>query len=69
MKKNTKKNTDKKNLVTLCLLLLFLFFNIGNKVYGQYSETFSIPEKGILGGVCSDGTSATCASQDFTGVN
>lgn len=49
-----------KHLLTLLLLLTV------HLVFGQYLETFSIPNKGILAGTCS-GTEASCTS-DFTGV-
>lgn len=46
--------------------ILILIFVVTN-TYGQYLETFPIPNKGILIGGCS-GTEASCFS-DFTGVD
>lgn len=40
-----------------------------NYAMGQYSETFSIANKGILSGACSGSTGTSCASHDFTGVS
>ena len=56
-------------LKKIFIFSLFLYLNIGNYSYGQYIETFSIPDKGILLGPCSGGTSASCVSTDFTGVD
>ncbi len=49
------------------LILGFLLF--GSMVYGQYSESFDIPNKGILSGPCSGSDGTTCTSNDFAGVN
>tara|TARA_R110000737_G_scaffold36837_2_gene56539 strand:- start:1890 stop:3029 length:1140 start_codon:yes stop_codon:yes gene_type:complete len=51
-----------KQLTTLILVLLS--FNLN----GQYSETFTSVNKGILEGPCG-ATSATCANFDFDGVD
>ncbi len=64
MKKITKISTR----VKIYLFVLFLFFNVSN-TYSQYLETFSVPDKGILSGSCSDNTPTSCASHDFSGVD
>ena len=48
--------------------ILFLVF-ITSNVFCQYTETFPTAEKGILAGPCPGGTSASCASIDFSGVD
>ncbi|MFT6783764.1 MAG: hypothetical protein ACJA1A_003705, partial [Saprospiraceae bacterium] len=47
---------------------IILFTNIGD-TYGQYIETFAVPNKGVLAGPCSGSDGTTCTSNDFTGVN
>lgn len=54
---------------TLTIIQFTFLFLIGSSsVYGQYLETFSIPNKGIFMGPCG-ATSSTCASTDFTMVD
>lgn len=51
-----------------CTLLYLLFFAFG--LYSQdYSETFAVPNKGILSGPCTGTDGTTCLSHDFSGVN
>ncbi|WP_226789111.1 T9SS type A sorting domain-containing protein [Polaribacter porphyrae] len=53
-----------KNLVVIVILLKVSI------TFSQYSETFSIENKGILpGGVCSGSALSSCSSVDFSGVN
>jgi hypothetical protein len=54
-----------KQIVTQ-ITFLVLFVNIA---YAQYSETFDVPNKGILAGTCTTNDPTTCASNDFAGVN
>ncbi len=49
------------------LMLGLLFF--GSVAHGQYSETFDVPNKGILSGPCGGSVGTTCLSNDFAGVN
>jgi hypothetical protein len=50
--------------------ITFLLFTILYSVQGQdYSETFSIPSKGILSGPCEGNLGISCISHDFSGVN
>lgn len=51
-------------MVRILVLLITIFPIIS---FGQYLETFSTPNKGILPGACS-GTKSSC-NQDFSGVN
>lgn len=49
------------------MLTLYLF---ATGLYAQdYSETFPVPNKGILSGPCDGTDGTTCLSNDFTGVN
>ncbi len=63
-----KKITKISRCVKIYLFVLFLFFNVSN-TYSQYLETFSVPDKGILSGSCSDNTPTSCVSHDFSGVD
>ncbi len=47
---------------------LFLCF-IASSMFGQYTETFPLNEKGILLGPCPGGTWQSCALTDFDGVD
>lgn len=51
------------------LILVLSFLLLSSTTFGQYIETFSTGEKGILLGPCPGGTSASCALTDFVGVN
>ncbi len=53
-------------LMKIFIFGLFLFLNIGNS-YGQYLETFSIPNRGVIVGTCA-GSEASCTT-DYTGVD
>ena len=58
-----------KQIQQFTKLNFFLFFVLLNTTtFGQYSETFSIANKGIIAGPCG-ATASTCAVNDFTGVN
>jgi len=56
-------------LIFIRLSFLLLLIIPSSNTFGQYLEEFPIPEKGILLGPCPGGTSASCASIDFIGVN
>ena len=56
----------KMKLSFLSVFLCFMLLSTPN--FGQYLETFSTPNKGILAGPCG-GTAASCASSDFVGVD
>jgi hypothetical protein len=45
-----------------------MLFLLG-QLHAQYSETFDVPNKGILAGTCTTNDPTSCASFDFTGVN
>jgi hypothetical protein len=45
------------------------FVLFANVAFGQYSETFDVPNKGILEGPCTSNDPSTCTSFDFAGVN
>ncbi|MBX2929634.1 MAG: HYR domain-containing protein [Saprospiraceae bacterium] len=50
-------------------LLLFSLLLLGTQSYAQYSETFSVPNKGILAGPCTTNAPTTCTNFDFAGVD
>lgn len=50
-------------------IIVFSLFFIVSGLFGQYSETFPIPNKGILSGPCTGTDGTTCFSNDFAGVN
>ncbi|MEM9547257.1 MAG: T9SS type A sorting domain-containing protein [Bacteroidota bacterium] len=52
---------------TIKQMVALVLFVVSSNAYGQYLETFSTPNKGILAGTCS-GTEASCTS-DFVGVD
>jgi len=49
----------------LCFTLFFFFFSTNS--FGQYLETFSTPNRGVLAGTCA-GTEASCTT-NYTGVD
>ena len=69
IKSENCRTTTLKNWIKTLVFGIILFANAGNYCSAQYSETFPIPEKGILLGPCPGGTSASCALTDFNGVN
>jgi hypothetical protein len=48
---------------------IVFFFLLTHFAYAQYSETFSVADKGILAGTCTTNDPTTCASNDFAEVN
>ena len=57
------------NRTHLCInSLVFIFLIFSFHSFSQYSETFPTPNKGLLAGPCGS-TAASCASNDFTGVD
>ncbi|MEZ4934321.1 MAG: hypothetical protein R2788_19620, partial [Saprospiraceae bacterium] len=62
-----EKRNINKYFSKLSSIVLLTFLSVS--LFGQYSETFSIANKGILIGPCTTNDPTTCASFDFTGVN
>jgi hypothetical protein len=54
-----------KHLLPLAACMLFLL----GQLNAQYSETFDVPNKGILAGPCTTNAPTSCAFNDFAGVN
>lgn len=52
-----------------CYLFLPLLLFTVSGLFGQYSETFPVANKGILSGPCTGTEGTTCLSNDFAGVN
>ena len=51
------------------LLITSILFAFAIHSFAQYTETFDVPNKGILLGPCSGSDGTTCTSNDFSGVN